>query len=299
VGRVDHWLKHIRAPFLSLSLVLVILGCAAAWYQGAFSMVRALLTLAGLVSLHISVNVLNEHSDFQTGIDFQTSPTPFSGGSGMLVAGHIGPSAAYAAGLVSLAAGALIGAYLVWQTSLQLLPLLLVGAFAVLAYTDFLVKHAAGEVFAGLGLGFLPVLGASFVQLEYYSAVSVVAAVPAGLLTFNLLLLNEFPDLEADRTGGRRNLLILLGEPLAGKLYGALMICMYGWIIAAVSVRLLPVTCLAALMTLAMAWKPIRWAWGSRSNSEVNAALGSNVITNLGTQALLGAGFIVGRLAGL
>lgn len=291
--RVGFWLKEIRAPFLSLSVVLIFLGTAVAAAEGPIRISRALLALVGLVLLHISVNVLNEYSDYESGIDFNTEPTPFSGGSGMLTAGKITPAAAYAMGVGCLALGTVIGLYFLWVTNVWLLPLLMVGGFAVYAYTTLLAKHAMGEIFAGLGLGLLPILGASFVQTEHYSTGALAAAIPAGMLTFNLLLINEFPDIDADMRGGRKNLLIALGSGPAGKIYGVTMMGMYAWIVIAVVLGLIPMFGLAALLTLPIALKPILWAWHLPPGRDLLiGALGANVITNLGTQVLLGAGFL-------
>jgi 1,4-dihydroxy-2-naphthoate octaprenyltransferase len=296
MDRLSFWLKEIRAPFLSLSLVLIFLGTSIAFAEGVFHPWRALLALIGLAALHISVNVLNEYSDFQkTGIDLYTSPTPFSGGSGMLVAGNIAPAQAHAVGIGFLALGAGIGLFFLWLTNLWLLPLLLMGGFAVYFYTDFLARYALGEVFAGLGLGTLPVLGASFVQTEHYSIQAVAGAIPAGILTFNLLLINEFPDLEADTLGGRKNLLIAFGPLTGGRIYSVLLVFMYVWIAVAAFAGFMPVYCLAGVATVAVAWKPMKWAWtGGADKDGTVPALGSNVVTNLATQTLLGAGFIAG-----
>lgn len=296
MDRLSFWLKEIRAPFLSLSLVLVFLGTSIAFSEGVFHLWRALLALIGLAALHISVNVLNEYSDFQkTGIDLYTSPTPFSGGSGMLVAGKIAPAQAYVVGIGFLALGAGIGLFFLWLTNLWLLPLLLLGGFAVYFYTDFLARYALGEVFAGLGLGALPVLGASFVQTEHYSIQAIAGAIPAGILTFNLLLINEFPDLEADTWGGRKNLLIVLGALTGGRIYTGLLVFMYIWIAGAALAGVVPVYCLAAVATAAIAWKPMKWAWTGGANKDGTVpALASNVLTNLATQTLLGVGFLAG-----
>jgi 1,4-dihydroxy-2-naphthoate polyprenyltransferase len=287
-------LREVRAPFLALSVLLVFLGTSVGAFEGAFYPVRALLAVIGLVLLHISVNVFNEYSDYHTGIDFQTERTPFSGGSGMLVQGRIAPSMALVAAVGSFAVAVIIGGVFVWLTNLWLLPLMLVGALAILFYTTFLAKIAMGELFAGLGLGLLPVLGSAFVQTGQYSLVALAAGIPSGILTFNLLLINEFPDLEADRKGGRKNLLIAFSPGIAGKIYTALLAFAYVWIVVAVALGLLPVFCLAALLTLPIALKPMVWAWRDINNKETMVpALAANVMTNLACHALLGAGFVV------
>jgi 1,4-dihydroxy-2-naphthoate octaprenyltransferase len=291
--KIGYWLKEIRAPFLTLSVVLVFLGTSVAAAEGTFTMWRAGLALLGLVLLHVSVNLLNEYSDYQTAIDFHTSPTPFSGGSGMLVAGKIAPAAAQTVGIACLASGAIIGGVFLWLTNIKLLPILIIGAFSVYFYTDLLARHALGEVFAGLGLGFLPILGASFIQTGHYSVPAFAAALPAGILTFNLLLINEFPDLDADLKGGRKNLLIALGENTGGKIYTLALVAMYLWIIFAAISGIIPIYCLIALGSVPIAWKPMKWAWTHvRDREMMTPALGANVVTNLATQTLLGMGFL-------
>ncbi|MEW6348932.1 MAG: prenyltransferase [Thermodesulfobacteriota bacterium] len=297
MAAVGDWIREIRGPFLALSVVLVFLGTSVAAHEGVFDLVRALLALIGLVLLHISVNVFNECSDYHTGIDFNTSPTPFSGGSGMLVQGRIAPSSAYAVAVASFTLAVLIGGVFVWLTNVWLLPLLVVGAVTVLCYTTFLAKIALGEIFAGLGLGLLPVLGCAFVQTGHYSPAAFAAGVPSGILTFNLLLINEFPDLDADVKGGRKNLLIVYGPETAGKIYTALFAFAYVWIVAAVALKIFPVYCLAALLTLPIAYKPMMWAWRDIANKEAMVpALGANVMTNLVCHALLGMGFVAAIL---
>lgn len=299
MGSLGHWLKHVRASFLLLSFALVFLGSAVAVWDGSFYWWRSILALVGLTALHISVNVLNEYWDYQSGIDVQTDRTPYSGGSGMLVAGNIDPAASLLASRVCLGIGVAVGLVLTWVTNWKLIPLLIIGGFSIQFYNRFLSRHALGEVFAGLGLGLFPVLGVHFINTGYYAWSSFAAAVVAGILTFNLLLLNEFPDLAADWKGGRKNLLIVMGPVSAGRVYVATMAFMYVWIVATIVLGLMPYYCLAAISTIVIAVKPINWAWNHVGDaSTMVQALGANVGTNLVTQALLGVGFLVSAFLG-
>ena len=61
----------------------------------------------------------------------------------------------------------------------------------------------------------------------------------------------------------------------------------------------LPVYCLAALLTLVVSWKPMRWAWNRIHDKEnMVPALGANVVANLATQTLLGIGLLVSAYLG-
>ena len=84
---VKTWAGQVRAPFLLLSVVLVLIGGAVAYSDGVVDWLRVGLCMIGVVLAHISVNLFNELSDHKTGIDDHTMRTPFSGGSGSLQGG--------------------------------------------------------------------------------------------------------------------------------------------------------------------------------------------------------------------
>lgn len=282
-----------RAPFLLLPVTLVAVGAGAAAYQGAVDGLRTFVALVGLVSLHVAVNAFNEASDYRRGIDFKTRRTPFSGGSGTLPAGRLSTRGATVLASTGAAIGLLVGAWFLWLIGWMLLPILVLGAVASLGYSDFLARSYLGELFAGLGLGALPVLGTALVQAGELGWIAVAASVPPFLMTLNLLLLNEFPDEEADREGGRRNLLVLLGRRGAAWAYAVFALGVPGWIVVAVLLGLLPALCLIALLPSLLLIAPLRWAF-TRPESEVPLpALGANVIWNLATNALLAGGLFV------
>ena len=215
------WLGVARAPFLVLPFTLVAAGAAAAAYEGAFAWTPTLLAVVGLVALHAAVNALNEASDMASGIDLQTQRTPFSGGSGTLPSGALSVRATRIFALALAALGGLIGGYFALQLGPGFVLLMAAGAAAVLFYSEVFARCGLGALFAGLGLGALPVWGSAWVQGNPPGAAALWAGVPAFFMTFNLLLLNEFPDEAADRAGGRRNLVLLLGRRGAALVYAA------------------------------------------------------------------------------
>ena len=193
------WFTSTRPQFLTLSIVLAFLGTAIAWHDGYFHLGHALLASIGLVLAHISVHGFNDYFDYRSGIDLTVKRTPFSGGSGILPAGSLRPGQVLGMGLVSLLLTIPIGIYFVLTSGWQLLPLLLVAAFFIVLYSPFILKKPWPEWVAGAGLGLLPVLGMYFVQAGAYSFTVVIGSIPSSFLVHNLLMLNEFPDAEADR----------------------------------------------------------------------------------------------------
>jgi 1,4-dihydroxy-2-naphthoate octaprenyltransferase len=282
-----------RAPFLLLPPTLVASGAAAAAWDGSFSWSRTVLALVGLVSLHMAVNIFNEWSDMRSGIDLATERTPFSGGSGTLPAGGMRPRTALVFGLVCAGVGLAIGVWFLLEVGWVLLPIIVAGAISVLAYTDVLARIGVGEMMAGFGLGAGPVLGAALVQGGGWSTAAVAASVPAFFMTFNLLLLNEFPDEDADREGGRRNLVILLGRRPAAWIYAAAGLATPLAIVIAVLLRILPPLSLAAVLPSLLLVKPLRWVLRGPELPVPIPALGANVAWNLATNTLMALTLVI------
>ncbi len=276
-----------RAPFLMLPVTLVASGAAASAYSNGFSWARTGLALVGLVALHIAVNALNEWSDYRTRIDFETQRTPFSGGSGTLPGGGLSSRTALVFALGWAAVGLAIGIWFLEMVGTAILPIVIVGGVCVLFYTDVLARMGLGEIAAGLGLGALPVMGTALVQDGFLTDAAIAAAVPSFFMTFNLLLLNEFPDEEADRKGGRRNLILLFGRRAGAMIYVLAAILTPVSVVAAVGLRILPPPALVAVLPSLLLVKPIGWAFTDPAQPVPIPALGSNVVWNLATNALM------------
>ncbi len=287
------WFLETRPHFLLLSVVLAFLGACIAWYDGVFHLGFALLAFFGLLLTHISINVLNDYFDYRSGIDLETRRTPFSGGSGILPAALLSPKQVLWFGLVSLLLAVPIGVYFVIARGWLLLPLLLVAAFCVLLYSPLILKTRWPEWAPGLGMGTLPVLGAYFVQTAEYTWPLVIASIPSGILVHNLLLLNEFPDIEADKKAGRKTLPITMGKARASIVYSVLTMLVYLWITVAAVTGIMPAFSLIALLTLPLGIKAIQGALKHDEPSKLMPAMGNNVLVVLLTQLLLGIGYIL------
>ncbi len=287
------WFLETRPQFLLLSLVLAFLGTSIAWYDGAFHIGYALLAFVGLLLCHISVNVLNDYFDYRSGIDLEVSRTPFSGGSGILPPALLKPRQVLWLGIGSFLLAVPIGVYFVLARGWLLLPLLVIGAACILLYTPCLTRLGWPEWAPGVGLGTLPVLGMYFVQTTTYTLPAIVAAIPSGILVHNLLLLNEFPDAEADVKAGRKTLPIVMGRTKAGVVYSVLTLVVYLWIAGAVMARVMPAFSLIALLTLPLAIKAIQGSLRYQGVSELVPAMANNVLVVLLTQLLLGIGYVL------
>ena len=121
------------------------------------------------------------------------------------------------------------------------------------------------------------------------------ASIPPGILTMQLLFLNEFPDAEADRAGGRRHLVILLGTRRSAVLYAVIMAANYCVIAAGIILKALPLAALIAMATLPLAaMASIRAIRFHNDNPQLVPAQALNVLTVLVTDALLAVGLVIG-----
>jgi len=253
-GRGLLWFSQVRGPFLILSLVLVLVGVAAAFHDGFFHWIWALIIAAGVVLAHIAVNLFNEISDFKTGIDSRTKRTPFSGGSGLMQAGATRPEQVTVAAYAALMGAGLMGALCIWRAGWFILLFIIPGALAIRFYTPYLARWLVGEVAAGLTLGSMVVAGTYFVMSARITGPILMISLPPGILTSLLLFLNEFPDLEADQAGGRHHLVIHFGRRRSALIYTIALIILYLLIGAAPLISTLPQTLWLGLLTVPMAF---------------------------------------------
>lgn len=292
------WIQETRPQFLLLAVLLVAHGSALAAWQGSFNWLHAVLAGLALVLMHGSVNALNDWHDWaKTGIDKATPRTPFSGGSGLIPAGKITAKQALIVGIVTLAAGMAIGLYLAWVAGWQLLAIGLAGALMIVLYTPVFNKLGLGEIAAGLGLGLMPILGTYFLLTGRFDTAAWVSGIPAFCLTYNLLLLNEFPDVEADKAGGRTHMITLLGKKGGRWLYSGMEIAAYVALVVGVVAGVLTPWALLGLGGAVFAARAIKGAMTDYDSFEKTvAAQGANVVAVLSTNALLFIGYLIAAL---
>ncbi len=301
---INSWLAQSRANFLLLAVFLVAIGLAyAALHQPeTFYWPIAILILVGTISAHISVNLFNELSDYQTKIDFQTKRTPFSGGSGMLTSGKTKPGQVRAAAIGTLLISVAIGLFFIIIAHWSILIIAFIGAIAIVYYTSHLSRMLLGEFFAGLALGSLVVIGA-YIAMNATPVQSIshivplevwLISIPPGILTFLLLLLNEFPDTEADRAGGRKHLVIKFGKKTAARIYLAGILLTYAVILVLPPAGISSYWLYLALLPLPLGLKASQIALKyGEDNAKLLPAQGMNVITVLATDLLIAISVII------
>ena len=273
-------------------------GLAAAFYSHRSILpIDAALVMVGALLTHASVNAFNNYFDYRSKIDAKTPKTPFSGGVDILVKGMMKPSEALTVCLFTIICAALIGVYFLVRLFNVLLPLIVYGAIIIVFYTPILSRvPAVSEVVAGSGFGLMG-LGVYVTQTGLIDAVGIAILIPITILVALLLFLNEFPDAEVDRVGGRRHIVILLGKRGSAWLYVTGQAATYASIILAVAVGAAPFPVLVSLLSLPIAYKAGRLTLENYNRTrDLVPALGSNVLFILSTITLMACGFAVASL---
>lgn len=287
----------MRVNFLILTPACVLLGLGTAvWTAGAVSTSLAILALVGALCAHISVNSFNEYYDFKSGLDFTTKRTPFSGGTGTLPANPGMAHIALRMAWITFAITGLIGMYFLYVRGLYLLPLGLLGLLIIFAYTPWLTHNALLCLIApGLGFGPLMVMGTDFVLTGEYSQTAFIASLVPFFLVNNLLLLNQFPDVEADRGIGRKHFPIIFGTRASAFLYGAFLFLTYLSVIAGVLLNYLPRFSLLGLLTIIIAIPAFIGAvLYAENEKKLIPYMGMNVVINIVTPVLVAIGLFIG-----
>ena len=290
-------LGPMRVPFLILTPACVSLGVGTAvWTSGHVNLAHLALIFIGAVCAHISVNAFNEYFDFQSGLDSTTTRTPFSGGSGTLPARPDLARPALNIAWIALAIASLIGAYFLVVRGLALLPLGLVGVFVIITYTTWWTRDPLLCLLApGLGFGPLMVMGTNFALTGRYSWIAFAASLLPFFLVSNLLLLNQFPDVEADRSVGRKHLPIVVGRQASSLIYGAFLLSAYLAILAGVCLHYLPPACLLGLLTILIAAPASVNAFRHAEDiKKLIPFMGLNVVICIVTPALVAIGLLIG-----
>ncbi|MEA4909187.1 MAG: 1,4-dihydroxy-2-naphthoate polyprenyltransferase [Anaerolineaceae bacterium] len=228
------WLLASRPKTLPAAAAPVIAGCAVAFSEGGFRPGPALAALAGALLLQIGANIANDYFDYQKGADTQERLGPLR----VTQAGLLAPQQMVTGMLVVFGLATLVGVYLAFTAGWPVVAIGALSILAALAYTGGpypLGYHGLGEVFVFVFFGLAAVVGTYFVQTLRVSPAAFLAAVPLGLLTVAILVVNNLRDIATDRDSGKHTLAVRFGERWARGEYA---LCVYGAYLAVLAAAL-------------------------------------------------------------
>jgi 1,4-dihydroxy-2-naphthoate octaprenyltransferase len=262
------WWRLSRVPFLSVGILPLFLGFVLSWrwgYRGPFGLY--LLATVVVVLIMWMTYYLGEWNDLEGDLLNQEF-NRFSGGSRILVEGVLPARVSVFLGYGCLAGGILTGLYIYlrYQTGPWTLILGGIGIFFGFFYSGRPFRWAyrgIGEILIGFCYGWLPIATGFYLFAGFFNHQAFLLSIPVGLSIFNVILINEFPDEEADRNIGKRNLVVRFGKERMTDLYMGISILaglffikilmMFGkssWLFAISAIPILLI-----LWNLLMAWQ--------------------------------------------
>jgi 1,4-dihydroxy-2-naphthoate polyprenyltransferase len=288
------WLRAIRIRFLLASVIAVTNGLAIAyWKYAAIDPLYAILTYIGVIFLHASVDLLNDYWDHKRGIDSATKRTKFSGGTGVLPENLLTPRAVYIAGIIFLVLGASIGAYFVAIRGITIAVILSFAVVAIYFYSTKIVNAGLGELFVAIK-GAMIVLGTLYVQNAVLEPTALYVGAIVGILSATVLFINSFPDYEADRSKGRRTLVIMLGRKTASAIFPIFIIAAYALIALGIFLGFTKIYSLISLASIPFAIKSVlQLRKEPESTEKLVPAMASAVTYSRFTGFLLAMSFIL------
>ena len=219
------WMVIMRLPFLTATIVPILLGVAVASQLGyKIDWIYFSLTMLGGFLLHIGTNTSNDYFDHTSGTDEANYNymVPFSGGSRSIQMGLISAKGMLNVAIITFALSALVGIPLIVKAGINILYLGIIGFLSGLFYTAppfrFASRRGMGELLIGLNFGPLMVAGSFLVQTSgdlTHILDAALSGIPIGFLVAAIVFVNQFPDHDGDKATGKNNLVVVFGPEKA------------------------------------------------------------------------------------
>lgn len=217
-NRLQAWLEAARPKTLPASLSPVLVGCVLAYREGMFRLAPAVLCLLVALLAQIASNFANDYFDFKKGADTEERLGP----ERAVASGWIGPKAMLRATFVTLALSCLFGCMLLLFAGWELIPVGIAIAVCVLAYSAGpfpLAYNGLGDVCVLFFYGVIPVCFTYYVQTLSFSLLSLLLSLAVGLLSVNILVINNYRDYAQDKAVCKRTTVVLFGRSFARFFY--------------------------------------------------------------------------------
>ena len=288
----EKWLLAIRPKTLPAAVAPVAVGTAVAIAEEGFQFPPALGCFAGALLLQIGVNLANDYFDCKNQIDSGERVGPLRVTQSGLVAPNMGLAAMIGVFLLA----ALIFGFLAMAGGA---PIVVIGAVSILAALCYsggpypIASHGLGELFVFIFFGLIAVCGTSYVQTGHFTAFSVVAAIPPGLLISAIMVVNNYRDIDTDSKAGKNTLAVRLGRWGTRMLFYQLLTISYLLPLAMYVSGRLSMTVLFPLLTIPLAWK-LGQRIGTWRGSQLNNLLAAMAKLSLVHSLLFAIGMALG-----
>ena len=249
--RLRAWWKASRPPYYIATIVPLMAGWMLAVRDGAARQV-GLFLLINLYSLmvHFATNLANDYFDHLQGTDSDGS----IGGSRMLQAGLITTGELRASLLVLYFGSFFLAVGYMTVTDMWILsPFVALSIFSSIFYTAPPIRygyHGLGELFVGINMGPVMVLGTYWIMAGHPSWEAVFISLPIGIMVAGILYFQSIPDMETDKAAGKMTITVRLGREGAFKWLIIQWMAVYLLILILAVSKVLSSVAIASLLTL-------------------------------------------------
>ena len=212
------WIECARLRTLPVSVAGVIMASGIAVLYHRFEWLPALLCFAFAVLAQVVSNFANEYYDFRRDTDKKGRVGPHRG----VTEGDITPGLLLRVTIGTLAVACAVGCGLIPFGGWWLIPvgiLIAVFAFAYSAGPYPLSYHGLGDVAVLVFFGLVPVNLTFYLQAGYFAPLAILASVTIGLMGVNVLLVNNYRDVDDDREAHKRTTVVIFGRKVASAAY--------------------------------------------------------------------------------
>jgi 1,4-dihydroxy-2-naphthoate polyprenyltransferase len=266
------WILASRPRTLPAAIAPVLVGTALAASEDEFHALPFAAALVGSIFIQIGTNLSNDYSDARRGADTDDRLGPVRVTAGGLMPPRHVLVGTYIAFSIAVAAGLYLAAVAGWE-------LLLVGVASILAgvlYTGGPRPYGyegLGELFVFVFFGIVAVVGSYYVQTEELRWEAFALAVPVGLLSSAILVVNNVRDIDTDRRAGKRTLAVKLGRDRARQLFTAMVVLSFLAPVVTFALGGLTAWLLISLIALPLAVPLIRTVSSRTDGPALNGAL--------------------------
>ena len=217
---IKAWIEAMRLRTLPVSVAGVIAGIACAVYLGKFNAVPAVLCVFFAMLAQIASNFGNEYYDFKNGVD-KKGREGFRRG---VTEGEISPKAMKMATFFTLAMAGVVGCAMLFYGPWWLIIVGIVIMLFALAYSAGpypLSHHGLGDVAVVLFFGVVPVVFTCFLQTGDWEGLQILVptSIAIGLLAANVLIVNNYRDMEDDAAVNKRTTVVIFGRKIMSRVY--------------------------------------------------------------------------------
>ncbi len=292
------WYRATRFHFVPPSILPAILGSVIAWSRShVFDAGLFCLVVAGVTINHVGLNMIDDVFDYLQNVDTAADEkNPYTGGSGVLTEGLLTAGQMFRGAMICFAATALIGFYLTWTCGWVVLVFGVIGMASSLFYTMPPVKfgyRGFGELGLLVNFGPIIVLGSYYVQTGTMALEPLLASLILGFMMWSMIIINEIPDYEEDRRGGKWNLVARFGRKTAVKLYTGGLVAAYTILLLSILLKVAPLLALFGFASLPLTLKSLRLL---KANYRDRIKLVPANLAMIRVHALTGISLILGYL---